>query len=119
MKWKAFTLLLSFAVLIFNPSFGGKEIVGEDHACCQKVEVKQHCEASSTTDQKENDDREDSNCCNNGCNPFVNCCGFMGFVIVQPYSFEVGAVESVRLKMDVLQAETSAYQGSVWEPPKS
>lgn len=73
---------LFMALTIFGLSAGpGKmcldmnanEMSTTDHSCCKKDQVSE----SSPTKTDEN---HQNSCEDNGCNPFINCCGSMGFV---------------------------------------
>lgn len=111
MKWKALALLFAFAVVILNALLDSKSSGIEKVNCCQQKHQEVDTEPPITSDS-------DSDCCGNGCNPFVKCCGFMGFVIVQSLSFELLALRSEKEITANYPSIRSQYQGSIWEPPK-
>ncbi len=92
-----FVLLLSAAPVMAH----SKEIKKEKH-CCK----------SKKTEEKKD------NCCDKGCNPFLSCCGGMGFtfqktdiVLQENYTAEKSSNYHYH-------ATHSNYTNELWIPPK-
>jgi hypothetical protein len=104
---KGFAFILSLLVLsivtipIVNTSGENNE---KEHACC----VLDH--------ESENPSEDD--CCENGCNPFINCCGMMGFIPGNPMQFTVSKTTFFQLISDTYRDPISDCIIDIWQPPR-
>ncbi len=79
----------------------GAEIKNEKHCCKKKKaeETKNHC-------------------CEKGCNPFLSCCGGMGFILQKnELQFTSRGYLEKELNFRYL-ASKSNYVNDLWQPPK-
>lgn len=112
MKFKAVALLFLFAFTIFNPIVGKENETDAKHSCCKAISKS----SSDIPFSSDNQDKKD--CCNNGCNPFMNCCGMMGFVVVDP--IQIGSIQlnSKKENIDTYQSIQSNHEQVIWQPPR-
>lgn len=113
MKLKAAILLLLFAFTIFNPVIGNVNGEEAKHECCKASQ-----QVNSETPSKNQNNQDSNDCCNNGCNPFVNCCGMMGFVVVDQFQLEEFQSFSEKEFIDTYQSIYSNHEQVIWQPPK-
>jgi len=75
-------------------------------------------EMSCCVDDLGSDEIPKDDCCENGCNPFVNCCGIMGFMISDPLTLKEGKIKHFNELFDLYSGETARYIPIYWQPPK-
>lgn len=92
-----FVLLLSVAPVMAH----SKEIKKEKHCCKNK----------KTEEKKDH-------CCDKGCNPFLTCCGGMGFTLQKNEIVFQEIFQSDKTSNFHYQATHSTYNNELWIPPK-
>lgn len=70
-----------------------------------------------TSDQQENDSGSDD-CCDKGCNPFVNCCGMMGFLPKSAIKLVPVLAPMQGTVLDTYLEPASNYTVNIWHPPQ-
>ncbi len=104
---KSIALILTFLVLsmVTIPAISSfNDNDEEKHACC-------------VADQdSENSSKDD--CCEKGCNPFINCCGMMGFIPSNPLFFQDSKATSFEKVSDHYLDPKSDCSLEIWQPPK-
>ena len=80
------------------------------HACC---ELKKDSPVSD-----ESPSNSSNNCCEDGCNPFVNCCGMMGFIISDVVQLHQRTLQWSFQKIDFYQNPISDFNIDIWHPPQ-
>ncbi|MFM7023138.1 MAG: hypothetical protein ACKOXB_09185 [Flavobacteriales bacterium] len=104
MRVLASILILLVVFLAATPMHAHKE-AKKEHSCCK----------AKTTQKKE----DKKNCCDNMCNPFVQCCSMMGF-IPQEATLSFRKEFPSRVKIELYSATMlSSYKGEAWNPPKA
>jgi hypothetical protein len=81
-------------------------------AHAKEIKKEKHCCKSKKTEEKKD------NCCDKGCNPFLSCCGGMGFILAKS---DFSLQEISHLKDDnnyAYLAIHSSYFNGMWQPPK-
>jgi len=81
-------------------------------AHAKEIKKEKHCCKSKNTEGKKD------NCCDQGCNPFLSCCGGMGFTFQK---IEIILQENYLAKKSsnyYYQATHSTYSNELWLPPK-
>ena len=66
----------------------------------------------------ETENSSENDCCENGCNPFINCCGMMGFIPGNPILFSVSKTTIFQLISDTYRDPISDCIIDIWQPPK-
>jgi hypothetical protein len=79
-------------------------VLENEHSCC----VSDHDDGTSSKD----------NCCENGCNPFINCCGMMGFILEEKLQFKTLLTANIDVVSDTYMDPKSNFELDIWEPPK-
>jgi hypothetical protein len=74
------------------------------------------CCTSSGDSQEESPTKDD--CCNKGCNPFVNCCGMMGFMLTPFQEIAPTTLTTVHAESDDYLDPQSQCAIDIWQPPK-
>ena len=82
---------------------------GENENCCVM-----HDE-STQSDSQEN---HDNGCCDGTCNPLINCCGMMGFLIPNPIQLTIHKGVVKHEIFDMYGGHTAQYFSEYWQPPK-
>ena len=81
-------------------------------AHAEEIKKEKHCCKSKKTEEKKD------NCCDKGCNPFLSCCGGMGFVLQK---IEIALKKMYPSKESAnyhYQTIDSTYSNDLWLPPK-
>lgn len=76
------------------------------------------CCISDTDQTDHHNEKEDDGCCEKGCNPFLNCCGMMGFVPIYPASFSLPNTPEIFTITDFYLSPASTFSGDIWQPPR-
>jgi hypothetical protein len=92
--------------MVFFPLKRINSVEKVNHSCCKIQD----------TDSKSNKSNDD--CCNNGCNPFFNCCGMMGFVPVEKKIEQAFDLMVIYDNIDFYIPMISSYGDNIWQPPK-
>jgi len=108
---KIFSLLLSLMVfsMVFLPDGSMESHSDQAQSSCCSV---------ASNQPSDNTSNDDDGCCEKGCNPFLNCCGMMGFVPVNRTDFSVEKSIKTRTTTDYYISPESFFFGDIWQPPK-
>ncbi len=105
---RGFSVILSLIILMMV-SFPLKRINSTEkvkHSCCK------------TQDTDGNSNKSNDDCCNNGCNPFFNCCGMMGFIPVEKTIERPLELIVIHENLDIYIPMISSHKDNIWQPPK-
>lgn len=102
MRFFASILTIFVLLLSATPLSAHKEEIKSEKHCCEK---------------KKSEKKKD-HCCNKGCNPFLSCCGGMGFIL-QKNELQTAPELSVKKETNFRYiAIHSNYINDLWQPPK-
>ena len=65
-----------------------------------------------------NNNNNTNDCCDGSCNPLINCCGMMGFVISNPLQLSIVSHPSQQENIDLFQGQISQITSEYWQPPR-
>lgn len=78
----------------------------------KEIKKEKYCCKSKKTEEKRD------NCCDKGCNPFLSCCGGMGFTFQKTEIVLQENFHSEKTFNFHYQAINSTYNNKLWLPPK-
>jgi hypothetical protein len=101
---RLFASILTVLVLLLTaaPNLAHAKEIKKEHSCCKTKKTA----------------KKDHDCCSQNCNPFLSCCGGMGFILSK---------SDVQLQTLKLAKENNEYRyvamhsnffNDMWQPPK-
>jgi len=85
----------------------------ETASCCAV-----HSEQGQSNVINNSHNNKTNNCCDGSCNPLINCCGMMGFVISNPLQLSIVSHSSQQENIDLFRGQVSHITSEYWRPPR-
>jgi hypothetical protein len=106
-----FAMIMSFILLSIVATPMGQLVM--DHESSVK-----NCCVNSEATQNDHQENQDNGCCDGSCNPLINCCGMMGFLVPDPLQISVPTTAIQLENFDLFLGKTEAYNVKYWQPPR-
>jgi len=93
-------------------------VANSEIASCCTVHNEQGQSNVINNSHNNNNNNNTNDCCDGSCNPLINCCGMMGFVISNPLQLSIVSHPSQQENIDLFQGQTSQITSEYWQPPR-